>query len=45
MNSSPYPEGFFQWPIEQRNAYFAQAAKEYDARNAGRARPEPLPLY
>ena len=44
MNSSPYPEGFFQWPIEQRNAYFAQAAKEYDARNAGRARPEPLPL-
>jgi hypothetical protein len=44
VNSSPYPEGFFQWPIEQRNAYFAQAAKEYDARNAGRARPEPLPL-
>jgi Protein of unknown function (DUF3987) len=44
MNSSPYPEGFFQWSIEERNAYFAQVARDYDARNAGSGRPEPLPL-
>ena len=27
MNGSPYPEGFHQWSLEQRNAWFAQAAK------------------
>jgi hypothetical protein len=44
VNSSPYPEGFFQWPIEQRNAYFAQVARDYDARKAGSVPLEPLPL-
>lgn len=44
MNSSPYPEGFSQWPLNNRNGYFAQAAKDYDARQTAQARPEPLPL-
>lgn len=36
MNSSPYPEGFFTtWTQDERNAYFAQAGRDYDARNGG----------
>lgn len=38
---SPYPEGFHQWPLEKRNAWFAQAAKDYDLRKAAQT---PLPL-
>jgi hypothetical protein len=44
MNSSPYPVGFFTWTLPERNAYFAEKAREYDARNANSARPQPLPL-
>jgi Protein of unknown function (DUF3987) len=48
MNGSPYPEGFHQWPLEQRNTWFAQSAKEYDVRKAAPAvlthAAEPLPL-
>jgi len=38
---SDYPEGFDQWPLERRNVWFAQAAKDYDVREATRT---PLPL-
>ena len=35
MNSSPYLEGFFTtWTEDERNAYFARAAKDHDARKA-----------
>lgn len=44
MNSSPYPVGFLTWTLAERNAYFAEKAREYDARNANSARPQPLPL-
>jgi hypothetical protein len=42
-----YPEGFNNWPLAKRNAYFAQATKEYAARNAAtpaRNWPEPKPI-
>jgi hypothetical protein len=39
-----YPEGFHHWPLEQRNAWFAQASNDYDTRKAAQARSEPLPL-
>jgi RecA-family ATPase len=44
MNDA-YPEGFSSWPLERRNAFFAQAAREYDKRSAaeratGEARPD-----
>ena len=42
MTGSPYPEGFHQWPLEKRNAHFAQAARDYDARKAA---PAPEPAY
>jgi hypothetical protein len=52
MNSSPYPEGFFTtWTEDERNAYFARAANDYDARKAASTpgatcspRSEPWPL-
>lgn len=50
MNSSPYPDGFFTtWTEDERNAYFARAAKDHDARKAAsataaRAWPEPKPI-
>ena len=47
MNSSPYPEGFHQWPLEGRNASFANAARAIDVREtatAARAWPEPKPV-
>ncbi|HME86144.1 MAG TPA: AAA family ATPase [Roseiarcus sp.] len=34
MNSSPYPKGFFTRTQDERDAHFAQAAKDYDARKA-----------
>jgi hypothetical protein len=33
MNSD-YPEGFTDWPLERRNAYFVEAARRYAARKA-----------
>jgi Protein of unknown function (DUF3987) len=45
-----YPEGFNKWPLEGRNEYFAQAAKEYGARDGAtpalmaREWPEPKPV-
>ena len=46
MNSSPYPDGFFTtWTEDERNAYFARAAKDYAARKpALAAAGQPLPL-
>jgi hypothetical protein len=41
MNDA-YPEGFGDWPIEQRNAYFADAARKYDERKRTAAY---LPAY
>ncbi len=38
MNSGPYPVGFLQWSAENRNAYFAQAVRDYDPRKAAPAR-------
>jgi hypothetical protein len=29
-----YPDGFGSWPVEDRNAFFAKAAQEYDKRKA-----------
>ena len=31
---SAYPEGFPDWPLDRRNAFFAQEAKDYSARKA-----------
>jgi hypothetical protein len=28
------PDGFGSWPVEDRNAFFAKAAQEYDKRKA-----------
>jgi hypothetical protein len=38
-----YPEGFHQWPLKKRNAWFAHAAKDYTARRATSILT-PLPL-
>lgn len=46
---SAYPEGFQGWPEDQRNAYFAKAARDYDAAKSNGAdantwpKPKPLP--
>jgi hypothetical protein len=29
---SEYPEGFFDWPLEKRNVFFAEKARQYEAR-------------
>lgn len=34
MSANPYPDGFRDWSLERRNAYFAQAAGEYNERKA-----------
>ena len=40
------PEGFHTWPLERRNQYFAQAARDYDARKATQAAaPAYVPAY
>jgi hypothetical protein len=36
--SGPYPEGFFDWPLEQRNEYFADKARRYDEQKRGKRR-------
>jgi hypothetical protein len=33
MNARPYPEGFFTWDENERNAYFAKAAAAYREKN------------
>ncbi len=32
MNAHRYPDGFYDWPLEERNEYFAKAYAEYDAK-------------
>ena len=39
-----YPEGFTDWPLEQRNAYFADQARKYDELKRAEGAPTPLPL-
>jgi putative DNA primase/helicase len=34
---SAYPEGFHAWPLEERNAYFADEARAYDEKVKNRA--------
>jgi AAA domain len=34
VNARPYPEGFFTWDENERNAYFANAAAAYREKNA-----------
>jgi Protein of unknown function (DUF3987) len=43
MNDA-YPEGFSSWPLEQRNAYFAEEARRYEERKCAERRPTPVPL-
>ena len=46
MNSSPYPEDFFTtWTEDQRNDYFAKAAKSYTERKAAPAPAAYVPAY
>jgi AAA domain len=41
-----YPEGFHTWPLEARNEYFAQAARDYASRKAATASvPAYVPAY
>jgi hypothetical protein len=42
-SGSPYPQGFHQWPLKKRDAWFAQAAKDYDGRT-GAPMVTPVPL-
>ena len=53
MTGHPYPEGFNQWPLEERNEWFVKEASDYAARKAtssasdvagSRQWPEPKPL-
>lgn len=45
MNYEGYPPGFADWTPEERNAYFADAARKYDERKKAESRkPTPLPL-
>jgi putative DNA primase/helicase len=32
MNAHPYPDGFHDWPQEERNQYFAEEAEKYHAK-------------
>ena len=34
MNAGPYPEGFFTWDLDERNAYFAKVAVAYREKNS-----------
>ena len=44
--SGIYPEGFHTWPLERRNEFFAQAARDYAARKAATAAaPAYVPAY
>jgi hypothetical protein len=47
VNARPYPEGFFStWTQDERDAYFAQAAKDYSARKSGlTTAPAYVPAY
>jgi hypothetical protein len=37
-----YPEGFHNWPLEQRNAFFAAEARRYDERQEAVRRAMPI---
>ena len=42
--SGDYPEGFTDWPLERRNAYFADEGRKYNERKRAEKTPMPLPL-
>ena len=42
--SGAYPEGFNDWPLEARNAYFADQAQKYNERKRAEQWPAQLPL-
>jgi hypothetical protein len=45
MNGRPYPEGFHEWLPEKRNAWFAEAAKNYAERTSPPSPPAYVPAY
>ena len=42
--SGGYPEGFTDWPLERRNAYFADEGLKYNEHKRAEKTPMPLPL-
>jgi hypothetical protein len=45
MTGRPYPEGFHEWLPEKRNAWFAEAAKNYAERTSPPSPPAYVPAY